>query len=479
MTLTLTLYNHLFRTYDIRGKFPDHFSLETVLNLGRAFGEAFGPMKTLILGGDVRISTPVIKSALAAGLMEVKCNVIDVGLCTTPTIYFLAAHNAVVDGGIMVTASHNPIQYNGIKVCDGSGISFHIDNFFSHIQRRVEQLEKEQISPVGNTEYGQLLQSTVVTTPQYWDYQNTHFHPQREISVGVEIGNGTCFPVIDLLHSKNIRVEALHSQPDGHFPIMIPDPAKPECLTYLQKTVLDNSLDIGIGFDADGDRLGIVDDQGQIVRSDQLIMLMGEYLLQKHPSADILIDVKTSRATLEYLTKLGAKVRFTKVGHSWIHEELLESGAVLAGELSGHYYFGGDYYGFDDVIYSALRLLEILTQADHPLSDLILNLPSYPASEELRVPCPDAIKSIVVSNIQRILTEKANKIITIDGVRAEFDNGWILVRKSGTEPVISARCEFDQIPQLRSNQNYMQELIFNEIELVGKTVKNRGGELKS
>lgn len=478
MTFALTLYNHLFRTYDIRGKFPDQFSLETVLNLGRAFGEAFGPMKTLVLGGDVRISTPVIKSALAAGLMEAKCNVIDVGLCTTPTIYFLAAHNVVVEGGIMVTASHNPIQYNGIKVCDGNGVSFNIENFFRHIKRRVKQLEREEVAATESIDYGQLLQSTEVTTAQYWDYQKTRFHPQREIGVGVEIGNGTCFPVIDLLRSKNIRVEALHSQPDGHFPVMIPDPAKPECLTYLQKIVIDNNLDIGVGFDADGDRIGIVDDQGQIVRPDQLIMLMGEYMSQKHPNANILIDVKTSRATLEYLTKLEVKVRFTKVGHSWIHEELLRSGAVFAGELSGHFYFGGDYYGFDDAIYSALRILEILTQADHSLSKLIQNLPSYFTSEELRVPCPDDIKSAVVSNIQSILSEKAKKIITIDGVRAEFDDGWILVRKSGTEPVISSRAEATTSQRLHYYQNYMQELISNEIEVVGKTVKNRGGERK-
>jgi phosphomannomutase/phosphoglucomutase len=453
--------------------------LETVLNLGRAFGEAFGEMKTLIVGGDVRISTPVIKSALTAGLMEVKCNVIDVGLCTTPTIYFLAAHNALVDGGIMITASHNPIQYNGIKVCDRNGVSFHIDNFFRHIQKRVEQLDNERISSDESREYGQLLQSTTVTTTQYWDYQKTHFHPEREISVGVELGNGTCFPIIKLLRSKNIRVEALHPQPDGHFPVMIPDPAKPECLTYLQNTVIDNNLDIGIGFDADGDRIGIVDDQGKIIRSDQLIMLIGKHLLQKHPNANIMIDVKISRATLEYLSKLGAEVRFTKVGHSWIHEELLRSEAIFAGELSGHFYFGGAYYGFDDAIYSALRLLEILSQSDEPLSNLIKKLPSYPASEEIRIQCPDPLKSKVVSNIQSILSERANKIITIDGIRAEFDDGWILVRKSGTEPVISSRAEANTPKRLLYYQRYMQDLISNEIKIAGKTVKYRGEAPKS
>jgi phosphomannomutase/phosphoglucomutase len=208
-------------------------------------------------------------------------------------------------------------------------------------------------------------------------------------------------------------------------------------------------------------------------------MLIGKHLLQKHPNANIMIDVKISRATLEYLSKLGAEVRFTKVGHSWIHEELLRSEAIFAGELSGHFYFGGAYYGFDDAIYSALRLLEILSQSDEPLSNLIKKLPSYPASEEIRIQCPDPLKSKVVSNIQSILSERANKIITIDGIRAEFDDGWILVRKSGTEPVISSRAEANTPKRLLYYQRYMQDLISNEIKIAGKTVKYRGEAPKS
>ncbi|MFW9777360.1 MAG: phosphomannomutase/phosphoglucomutase [Candidatus Heimdallarchaeota archaeon] len=462
-------YDHLFRTYDIRGEFPHDFSLETVLNLGRAFGEAFGAISTVVMGGDVRISTPVIKSALAAGLMEAQCNVIDVGLCTTPTIYFLAAHNAAVDGGIMITASHNPILYNGIKVCDGNGVAFHIDNFFRHIQRRVEQLEKKHVSSHEIREYGQLLQPIAVTTAQYWDYQREHFYPAREVRVGVELGNGTCFPIIDLLSSAGIHVKALNPQPDGHFPIMIPDPAKSECMIYLQELVRENNLDIGLGFDTDGDRIGVVDDQGKIIPSDQVIMLIGEYLLHKNPNAIIMIDVKTSRATLEYLTKLGAEVQFSKVGHSWIHEKLLRSGAIFAGELSGHFYFGGDYYGFDDAVYSALRVLEILTHSEEPLSSLLKNLPFYSASEEIRIPCSDHLKSKIVENIQNIVSEEANEIITIDGIRAEFDDGWILVRKSGTEPVISCRAEASTSQRLRYYQRYMQELITGEIEKIRET----------
>ncbi len=463
----MKISEHLFRTYDIRGKFPEQFSSETALNIGRAFGTFFGSDKTIVIGGDVRISTPIIKLALTIGLMEAGCNVQDVGVCTTPTIYFLAVRNPEIDGGIMVTASHNPIDYNGIKVCDANGVSFHINNFFSQIKKMVEQ---NKMATVKSTEYGQPAFLQNINTSQYWRFQKAKFHPKTSLSVVVEIGNGTCYPIIELLRSKKIGVQALHPEPDGNFPVMIPDPAKSSCLKYLQDAVIQGKHDIGIGFDADGDRVGFVDDQGNIISPDQVIMLFGEFLLQKYPRSKIMVDVKTSRATFEYLSKFAAEVNFTRVGHSWIHETLLKSGAIFAGELSGHYYFGADYYGFDDAIYSALRMLEIISKKNKTFSEIVKDLPQYPATEEMRISCHEEIKSKVVSNLKEILQEEAIKSITIDGIRAEFEDGWILVRESGTEPVLSIRAEATTSQQLHNYTNYIKKLVNEEIEIEARKI---------
>ncbi|UCE12925.1 MAG: phosphomannomutase/phosphoglucomutase [Candidatus Heimdallarchaeota archaeon] len=465
----MRISEQLFRTYDIRGKFPEHFSSEIVLKIGRAFGTFLGPEKTIVIGSDVRISSPIIKSVLSAGLMEAGCNTLDVGVCTTPTIYFLAAKNAEIDGGVMITASHNPIDYNGIKVCDRNGVSFHIDNFFSQIK---DMVVKNSFRTVKNTEYGQSLLFKGINTSQYWQFQKDCFYPQKMLKIAVEIGNGTCYPIIELLKSKNMDVQALHPEPDGRFPVMIPDPAKSSSLKFLQERVKQENCDIGIGFDVDGDRVGFVENQGVIIPPDQVIMLFGRYLLQKYPEARIMLDVKTSKATFEYLSELGAKVKFTRVGHSWIHEALVRSGAIFAGELSGHYYFGGDYYGFDDAVYSALRMLEIISAEAQSFSEIIKELPQYPASEEIRISCPAEIVSEVVSNLVTFLKEEALNSITIDGIRAEFEEGWILIRKSGTESVISVRAEAFTSQKLLYFQKYAKDLVLTEIERLIKKTKN-------
>ncbi|MFX1536546.1 MAG: phosphomannomutase/phosphoglucomutase [Promethearchaeota archaeon] len=464
----MKVHEHLFRTYDIRGKFPEHFSSETVLKIGQAFGNFFGSNKNIVIGGDVRISTPIIKSALATGLMETGCNVQDVGVCTTPTVYFLAANNAQIDGGIMVTASHNPIDYNGIKVCNREGISFHINNLFSIIKRMVEE---NTTVPVTNTEYGSISPLPEINTSQYWQFQKNHFHPKTPLTIVVEIGNGTCYPIVELLKSKNVHVQALHPEPDGHFPVMIPDPVKPSSLKFIQDEISHGKYDIGIGFDADGDRVGFIDNQGKIISPDRVIMLFGEFLLSKYPKSKIMVDVKTSRATIEYLTKFGADVNFTRVGHSWIHESLLKTRAIFAGELSGHYYFGVDYYGFDDAIYSALRMLEIISEKNLTLSEIVKDLPEYPATDEIRISCPEDIKSTVVLNLKNKLQEDTYRSITIDGIRAEFKDGWILVRESGTEPVISARAEATTSQRLQYYTNLIKTLINEEIDVESKKLR--------
>ncbi len=450
----------IFRAYDIRGKIPQDFSLNTIINIGKAFGTYFGMNKNVIIGGDVRLSTPAVKTALTLGLMEAGCNVKDIGICTTPTIYYLSANNSDVNFGVMVTASHNPIDYNGIKVCNQDGVAFHFDNFFSKILNTIVQ---NNYTLTGSQTYGQIPELSHVNTLQYWDYLKDRFQPQREVSLVVDIGNGTCFPIIQILKDKQIHTRALHSEPDGTFPVMIPDPAKSECLQYIVDAIKNGIYDLGIGFDADGDRVGFVDEKGGIIKPDQVIMLFGRLLLSKYPNQEIMIDIKTSRATHEYLTSLGAKVRFTKVGHSWIHEEILRSGAIFAGELSGHYYFGKDYFGFDDAAYSSLRMIEILASQEEPISQTIHDLPIYPASDEMRIPCDDRVKSVVVQNIKKELLTEAPHCITIDGIRAEFENGWVLVRESGTEPVLSVRAEGYTAQDLSYYTGYIKEKVEREI----------------
>ena len=458
--------DHIFRTYDIRGKFPKDFSLETAINIGKAFGKFFGINKNVIIGGDVRKSTPILKTALTLGLMESGCNVKDIGVCTTPTIYFLAANNDNVDFGIIITASHNPIDYNGIKVCDHNGVSYHFDNFFKQIKKLVNQ--NKLIDFPANL-YGQVPPLNGVNSEQFWNFQKKNFAPGRSASLVVDIGNGTCFPILEVLTDKKMKVHALHSEPDGSFPVMIPDPAKPECLKYIISLMKSGSFDLGIGYDADGDRVGFVDDRGSIIFPDQAIMIFGKYLLGKNPKCEIMIDIKTSRATYEYLTDLGAKVRFTRVGHSWIHEEIMRSKAVFAGELSGHYYFKDGYFGFDDAAFSSLKMIEILTTQQQSISSIIEELPSYHASNELRIACEDQIKSVVAENLKKRLISEAENCITIDGVRAEFEDGWVLARESGTEPVISVRAEAYTKKKLDFYLDFIKHLVKEEIGKVKKT----------
>lgn len=450
----------IFRTYDIRGKFPEDYTLETAVTIGKAFGKLFGINKNVIIGGDVRLSTPILKTALTLGLMESGCNVKDIGVCTTPTIYFLAANNINVDFGIMITASHNPIEYNGIKVCDHNGVSYHFDNFFRQVKTLITQ---NNLTGVQRDLYGQVPPLDGVSSPQFWNFQKENFNPERPANLVVDIGNGTCFPILEVLAEKQMNVDALHSEPDGTFPVMIPDPAKPECLKFIISKMKSGSYDLGIGYDADGDRVGFVDDRGNILFPDQAIMLFGKYLIGKNPNCEIMIDIKTSRATYEYLTDLGAKVRFTRVGHSWIHEEIMRSGVVFAGELSGHYYFKDGYFGFDDAAFSSLKMIEILTKQKRSMSSIVEELPSYYSSNELRIPCEDNLKSAVTEKLTKRLISEAENCITIDGVRAEFEDGWVLIRESGTEPVISVRAEGHTQKKLDFYLEYVKDLVNEEI----------------
>ncbi|MHA2052513.1 MAG: hypothetical protein ACW99F_02845, partial [Candidatus Hodarchaeales archaeon] len=353
-----------------------------------------------------------------------------------------------------------PIDYNGIKVCNKLGVSFNFQNFYKKIKAILKS--KTYYDPL-NQDFGQVLNLPNISKKQYWDYQKNLLSVDRDLNIIIEIGNGACYPIIDLLKEKQFHFQALHSEPDGSFPVMIPDPAKSESLKYIVKEIKNQKFDLGIGFDADGDRVGFIDEKARIIKPDQIIMIFGEHLLNKYPKAEILIDIKTSNATLEYLNELGAKVSFTRVGHSWIHEELLRRNAIFAGELSGHYYFGGDYYGFDDAIYSSLRMLEILASNDKSFSAMVNDLPSYPASDELRIACDNEAKFGVVENIKKKLIAEASNYITIDGIRAEFDEGWVLVRASGTEPVLSVRAEGKTKSKLSEYFQYIKELAEEEI----------------
>ena len=233
------------------------------------------------------------------------------------------------------------------------------------------------------------------------------------------------------------------------------------------------SYDLGIGYDTDGDRVGFVDDRGNILFPDQAIMLFGKYLLGENPNCEILIDIKTSRATYEYLTDLGVKVRFTRVGHSWIHEEIMRSGALFAGELSGHYYFKDGYFGFDDAAFSSLKMIEILTTQQRSISSIIEELPSYHTSNEIRIACDDQIKSIVTENLKKRLISEAENCITIDGVRAEFEDGWVLVRESGTEPVLSIRAEAYTKKKLDFYLGFINDLVKEEIGKARKALHKK------
>lgn len=424
----------IFREYDIRGLAETDLAPEVVRKIGQAYGTFLrtkGVDKALI-GGDVRLSTPVIRDNLMAGLISLGIDVIDIGTVTTPMFYF-GLYHLDLHGGIMITGSHNPKEYNGLKIAFGKTTLYGND-----IQTIRQIIEQDKIVKVDRK--GRVLQNDI--TNAYLDMLAAKIQlGPRKLKIVADAGNGAASPYLEkFLQRMGCDVIPLFCEPNGSFPNHHPDPVKRENLTCLIEEVHKHRADIGVAYDGDADRIGVVDDRGEIIWGDKLMILYWREILAKYPGAAAIVEVKCSQALVDEITKLGGKTLFYKTGHSLIKAKMKELNALFAGEMSGHMFFADEFFGFDDAFYATGRLLRILSNCDKKLSELLSDIPVYYSTAETRVDCPDEIKFAAIKKIKSAAV-KDYPAITVDGIRINYPDGWGLVRASNTQPVLVARCE--------------------------------------
>jgi phosphomannomutase/phosphoglucomutase len=368
--------------------------------------------------------------AAADGLTDGGCDVIGTGLAITPMLYF-ALHHFEVPGGVMVTASHNPPEFNGFKLCLGPGTLY---------GPQIQEVRKLAETRRPAAQRGAVEHREVFPAYRQTLVERIRLGPRR-LRVALDCGNGTAGAFApDVLAAWGCEVLPLYCDPDPSFPHHHPDPVEPENLTDLIRLVRESGADLGIGLDGDGDRIGVVDDRGAILWGDLLMALFWREVLAAHPGALALVEVKCSQALIDEIRRLGGRPEFTRTGHSLIKARMRETGAVFAGEMSGHMFFADEYYGFDDAVYAAGRLLRILSRSDSPLSALSAEIPRYYATPETRVACPDDRKFEVVAALTREF-RATYQVIDVDGARVVFPDGWALVRASNTQPVLVVRAE--------------------------------------
>lgn len=439
----------IFREYDIRGIADSELQNADVETLGRGLGTYFirHAGRNVNVGRDCRLSSDRLRDALVKGLVASGCQVTDVGKVPTPVLYYSAVH-LKADGAVMITGSHNPPEYNGFKSVCGSG-TLH----GSEIQAVYQLIQKQDF------ESGEGSIKTVDVTTSYVDEVASQFHFDRRIKVVLDAGNGTAGPTMRRLAQKlNIETTELFFEMDGNFPNHHPDPTVPANLKHLIAAVKEQKADLGIAFDGDTDRIGAVDENGNVIYGDMLLLIYGREILTRKPGATFIGEVKCSQVLYDELKKLGGNPIMYKTGHSLIKAKMKEEHAELAGEMSGHMFFADRYHGYDDALYAACRLMEIVSESGKPLSSQMEGLPKLVSTPELRLDCPDETKFDVVAKLAENYRRR-RKIVDIDGVRVPFEHGWGLVRASNTQPVLVMRFEATSEDLLRQYQNEMESAV--------------------
>ncbi len=457
----------IFREYDIRGIAGKDLNPNFAEALGRAYAQliqgrtptASRKNLTVAVGQDCRLTSDSYSNALVQGMVQSGLDVIRLGVCPTPLTYF-SVHDLNLDGGIMVTGSHNPANYNGFKTCVGKD-TIH----GSKIQEIRILMEKSLNVPFSPSRTGKVSEYPIIS--RYIDYVISKTRPVRKMKIVLDAGNGTASTVAPELFEKlGAEVIPLYCELDGRFPNHHPDPTVPENLKQLVKTVLEEKADFGLAFDGDSDRLGVVDNQGRILYGDELMVLLSRTVLKENPGATIISEVKSSHRLYDDIRAKGGNAIMWKTGHSLIKSKMKETQAALAGEMSGHIFFADRYFGFDDAIYAGVRVFEILSDSTRPLSDLLADLPPSVSTPEIRVECHEALKFELVEATKKLLHSKY-EITDIDGVRVAFTDGWGLVRASNTQPVLVLRFEATSITGLEKNREVVEAALRRAAEQIG------------
>ena len=422
----------ILRAYDIRGIVGETLTEADAHAVGRAFGTQIRRAggSTACVGYDGRLSSPGLAAAVVDGLVACGLAVERIGLGPTPMLYF-AVKDRQADGGVMVTGSHNPPEYNGIKMVTAGGAVY---------GEQVQEIGR--LAAAGDYAEGAGSVSDAAVADAYVDRLARDYDGKRDLTVAWDAGNGAVGAILgDLTARLPGHHHLLFDEVDGTFPNHHPDPTLPETLTTLQQTVADAGCDVGVAFDGDGDRIGVVDETGEILWADQMMALLAADVLAHHPGATIIGDVKSSKTLFDEVARLGGKPLMWKTGHSLIKAKMAEIGSPLAGEMSGHIFFADRYYGFDDGPYVAIRLLGLLGRLDEPLSALRRRLPATMNTPETRFPVDEVRKFAVIDEIAARLAAEGADVFALDGVRVSTADGWWLLRASNTQDVLVARAE--------------------------------------
>jgi phosphomannomutase len=423
----------VLREYDIRGIVGKTLSTDDARAVGRGFGTAVRQAggANVCVGFDGRLSSPSLADAVIAGLRDCGLTVWRTGLGPSPMLYF-AVHTLGADGGVMITGSHNPADYNGFKMMLGKR------GFYGEA---IQQLGRNaSAGAFASGPPGDLVERPVLEA--YVDRLARDYRGPRDLTVAWDAGNGAAGRAMELLTAKLPgRHILLNGAIDGRFPNHHPDPTVPENLVQLQQAVAAERCDLGIAFDGDGDRIGVIDGAGRIIWGDQILLLLAQDVLARHPGAPIIADVKSSQVLFDGIAAAGGRPVMWKTGHSIIKAKMAELGAPLAGEMSGHIFFADGYYGFDDALYVAVRFIDIVSRATRSLEALRDALPHVVNTPELRFPCSEERKFKVIEEVRARLAASGAEVNDIDGVRVRTKDGWWLLRASNTQDVLVARCE--------------------------------------
>jgi phosphomannomutase/phosphoglucomutase len=450
----------MFRQYDIRGRVGTELDDLAVKGIADAFAAYViqAGRKQVIVGRDNRFSSAGFRNIVVDALLKSGLDVIDLGELITPLFYF-ATRNLNIDAGVMITASHNPGSDNGFKLLLGNS------TIYGEEIQRIAQMVVAGISVTADAPGN--LKDIDIVEDYVADIKGRISLGSRKLKVVVDCGNGTAgFIAPRLLRELGCEVVELFCESDPSFPNHHPDPVKVENCQDLIRVVKVEKADLGIGFDGDGDRLGVVAPDGEIIWGDTLMILYWREILAKHPGLDCIVEVKCSQALIDEIERLGGKSIIYKTGHSLIKAKMKEIGAIFTGEMSGHMFFADEYYGYDDAIYAAARLLRILSNSDKGITELLADVPVYHATPELRVKSSDAEKFVIVEKVLRHF-QALYKVIDIDGARILFPGGWGLVRASNTGPELIIRCEGKTVEDLEKIKlelfGYLWELGLNNL----------------
>ncbi len=445
----------IFREYDIRGLAEKDFDEGFARLLGKVHGTIVSDKggRRVAVGRDCRFTSDRYAEAVIEGLLSTSLHVYDIGICPTPLLYFSLFH-LDLDGGIQITASHNPSEYNGFKVCVGKETLYGAQ--IQELRRRIEKDDFRE-RPGGKREGYSIV-------PPYQDHLLRDVPAlARPLKVVIDAGSGVAGPVAPpIFRQLGCVVWEIACIPDGAFPIHHPDPTVPENLEELIKKVKEEKADLGIAYDGDGDRIGVVDETGNILWGDELLILFSRDVLKRHPGAVIISEVKCSQRLFDQISLHGGVPIMWKAGHSLLKAKMKETHALLAGEMSGHMFFADRYFGYDDAIYASVRLLELLARTNQNLSTLLADLPQSVSTPEIRVDCPDERKFRIAERAKEFF-RNTYPIIDVDGVRIQFPEGWGLIRASNTQPALVLRFEA-KTPQKLSEYRGIVEAKLKELQ---------------